>query len=546
MIRTIERGKHISASLHWVEFLINNVDIVTTLNNAPMQVKRTNADKYRGRLYGTNLWIERLNHQRIDNKGCVKFLSEIRLPISYLGRTFATIDISYYATDPSTTFIELVVKLESKGITTLYAKVRRLRLRGYINKICDDIEKAAHLLASNDDSVNTLLDEEQIQRVDELRNKLLHLPSIESNTIPIIEAAICVSRISEFMVIEASAIMPDKHFMTAKNVVESDKSKYNEIQVMSRQLAHINNPMFTFRGEEGHINGSIEFHEEALKLGHALYTDYFGGKLKDLLPILLFHCKETHLRLSIDDDLEIIPWEVLHDGKDFIATKMRLSRSLGTASYAQKKETKDISEPGILLVGSDSRGDLPGAVTEVKAIREILDGLGINSVDILCGDDANRHNVMERIGSGKYNIFHFSGHSVFKDDSPYESYLELARGTRLSLHELDSTVHPEDGRHLIDLVFLNSCQSGRTGTDKITGRNLSLCRVFKEAGIDNVIGMLWNVSDDAAAQVASVFYEKLAAGDYADIPEAMRRTRRAVAMDRAWQDGSWLAPVLYT
>ena len=545
MIRTIERGKHIIASLHWVDFLANNIDIVTALNNAPMQIKRTDADSYRGRMYGTSLRIDCLSHQRTNNEGCVKFLSYIRLPM-LLGRTYATTNLGYCATDPNTTFVELVIELESKGIATLYAKAKRLRFRGYIDKICDHIEEAARLLSNNDDSANTLLDEEQMQRVNEVRSKMAHAPSIKRNSMSTLEAAVRISRINQLMIIEASAVMPDKHLMTAKNIVKSDESKYNTIQIAAHQLAHINNPMFRFRGEESHVDESMEFHEVALKLGYALYTDFFGGKLKDVMPIFLFHNKETHLRLNIDEDLETIPWEVLHDGKEFISTKMRLSRSLGTASYGKRKEARQISDLGIMLVGSDSRGDLPGSVGEVKAIREILDGLGINCVDMLCENEANRHKVLERLGSGKYNVFHFSGHSVVKDDSPYQSYLELAHGNRLSLHELDSIVNPEDGRHLINLVFLNSCQSGRARTDRITGRSLSLCRVFKEAGIDNVIGMLWNVSDDAAAQVASVFYEELAAGDYADVSEAMRKTRRKVAMDRAWQDGSWLAPVLYT
>jgi CHAT domain-containing protein len=73
-----------------------------------------------------------------------------------------------------------------------------------------------------------------------------------------------------------------------------------------------------------------------------------------------------------------------------------------------------------------------------------------------------------------------------------------------------------------------------------------MCRIIRESGVDNVIGMLWNVSDEAAAQVASVFYKFLTTGCVPDIVEAMRQTRCKVAMDRAWQDGSWLAPVLYT
>jgi len=73
-----------------------------------------------------------------------------------------------------------------------------------------------------------------------------------------------------------------------------------------------------------------------------------------------------------------------------------------------------------------------------------------------------------------------------------------------------------------------------------------MCRTIRESGVCNVIGMLWNISDDAAAQFASYFYKFLASTDQFHVAQAMRRTRCKVAMERAWQDGSWLAPVLYT
>lgn len=73
-----------------------------------------------------------------------------------------------------------------------------------------------------------------------------------------------------------------------------------------------------------------------------------------------------------------------------------------------------------------------------------------------------------------------------------------------------------------------------------------MSRAIRESGVNNVIGMLWNVSDEAAAQLASVFYTFLASSPHLHVAQAMRRTRSKVAIDRSWQDGSWLAPVLYT
>jgi CHAT domain-containing protein len=73
-----------------------------------------------------------------------------------------------------------------------------------------------------------------------------------------------------------------------------------------------------------------------------------------------------------------------------------------------------------------------------------------------------------------------------------------------------------------------------------------MCKTWRETGVSNVIGMLWNVEDDAAVQVGSTFYQSLIANPQMGPEEAMRQTRNKVATDRAWADGSWLAPVLYT
>ena len=521
------------------------MDIVTALNHTSLQVKNTSADKYEGKILGVRLQMQYLSRQRSSKQGCIKILSDIRLPFS-LGRTYATTSFTYCAIDCETTFLELEMELEAVGLMSVYAKMRRKDIKDFIDHICADIEKAAQLLALDDDCINVILNENQQSRATEYRNKVVKMPPVGSSISSTLEAAINVSMVKEVMVVEANVVTPDKHFMTATNYNSTDDSLFSRMQTAVNQLAHINNPAYIVRGETSEDCDSIEFHQAALEFGYNLYHDHFGDNLKEIMPVLLFHGKETRLRLNIDKNLEFLPWEALHDGKDFIATKMRFSRSLATVRYNMSKDARDISELSILLIGADSRGDLPGTTVEIKAIEKLLGGIGVSSVQTLYGSEANRHNFIDTLSSGKFNTLHFSGHSVFKSDSPYQSYLELAQGTKLSLHELDNLANPENSSNPLNLVFLNSCQSGRVGTDKITGRNLSMCRMFREAGIDNVIGMLWNVSDEAATQFASVFYKFLATGNYADVSEAMRQTRCEVAMDRAWQDGSWLAPVLYT
>jgi CHAT domain-containing protein len=347
--------------------------------------------------------------------------------------------------------------------------------------------------------------------------------------------------VNKTMLVEADATMPDKHFLSGRNEIPHEPDSHQKIKASALQLAAINNPAFTVRGEKNPESLDIEFRQAAFEFGHNLYKNYFTNKLSEVMPVLLHYENNAFMKLDIDESVEGLPWEALHDGKNFLSTKLCFSRVLGAQGSRRAHKQINFENIGILLVGSDSRGDLPGVTSEVQNIAAILSDTGFSRVELLDGLKANRKNLLELLKSGEFNILHYSGHSVFNSSYPYQSYLEFIKSERLFLHELD-----DFSNQGLELVFLNSCQSGKTGLDQTTGRELSMCRTIRESGVANVIGMLWNVSDDAAAHFASEFYGFLSGNDQLHVAEAIRQTRCKVAMERAWQDGSWLAPILYT
>jgi hypothetical protein len=119
--------------------------------------------------------------------------------------------------------------------------------------------------------------------------------------------------------------------------------------------------------------------------------------------------------------------------------------------------------------------------------------------------------------------------------------LLLAAFGCILLHELGHFGRTATHELPLSLVFLNSCQSARVGQDSLTGRQLSMCKALREAGVGFVIGMLWSVEDEAAVQVGATFYNNLMNHPDQGPEGAMRETRLAVAIERAWADGSWLA-----
>jgi len=544
----IERGKHIAANCCYVSFVLNNTDIMTCITAAPLKIKAISDGKYAGKVFGVLIKMEVIDSKNEDNKGYVRTLSDVRLPFS-LGRTYAIGNQSYHALDDHTTSLEFKLDFEVTGLMSAYARLKKTAVNNYIDKVCADVETASLFIQNQNDLSSELLDENQKQRIQHFRKKLGQThDSRGSSGLNTLVASVNISVVNNTARVNADALLPDNRLMNARNEICQKPQRYSDIQNHAGLLARINNPAFALRGTANNEESSVEFRQSAFEFGHKLYKEYFSGNISEIMPILSHYGNRAMLRLNLDQQVESLPWEALNDGKDFLAIKLRLARSLG--AYGQQTDSLqksiDLAEFGILLVGANSRGDLPGSITETRTIGDILSSSGCRNVVVLSGAQATRHNIIEKINSDGFNILHFSGHSVFNSDYPYQSYLELEQGSRIFLHELDYISGHGNNKKTFDIVFLNCCQSGRVGIDTFSGKSLSMCRALRESGVKNVIGMLWNVADEAAIEVASVFYTLLAGGQYCDVSEAMRQTRCKVAIDRAWQDGSWLAPVLYT
>jgi hypothetical protein len=540
-----QRGKNLKASFPWVDFIITNVDILSALTAAPLRAVRIEEGKYTAKVFGVTLRMEIIQHDNSESKGVVRTLSDIRLPFG-LGTTHTIAKYTYCAVDESTTSLDLYLTFE---LTTFamrtYASYRRNDIDRYLNAVCQNVETAASLLGSGDKAAFSSLDQQQQNRVADFRRKLsrgaFHLPSRESQTLGTIRAVTT----PDSMVIAAEAKMPDRHIVSAQEVVKFGEDSYAGLLDGTRKLAAINNRAVRARGEPTESTETVEFRQAAFEFGNAFYSRVCSGQLMNVVPVIVSQGQSAILRLTVDGRAEELPWEALHDGQEFLALKVRFSRCV-TSIHDSDIPASVWESAGILLVGSDSRGDLPGAEIEVENIGKILQNAGLSNMEVLMGSNANRANLVQALQSRSFNILHFSGHSMFDAEHPWQSFLELGDESRFYLHELGALCQGSRKGAVMNLVFLNSCQSARVGQDRVTGRQLSMCKTWRETGVSNVIGMLWNVEDDAAVQVGSTFYQSLIANPQMGPEEAMRQTRNKVATDRAWADGSWLAPVLYT
>ncbi len=165
---------------------------------------------------------------------------------------------------------------------------------------------------------------------------------------------------------------------------------------------------------------------------------------------------------------------------------------------------------------------LPWTADEARAIATLAG----DEARLITGADASRERVM---GGGLANarIVHLATHGILDSEHPELSALVLstvdAEGNAvdgfLRLHdiyglELDA-----------DLVVLSACQTA-LGTS-VRGEGLiGLARGFMHAGAARVLASLWQVRDDATAELMGALYRRLLAGEPAS--QALRHAQLAL------------------
>jgi CHAT domain-containing protein len=125
----------------------------------------------------------------------------------------------------------------------------------------------------------------------------------------------------------------------------------------------------------------------------------------------------------------------------------------------------------------------------------------------------------------QYSYIHFVAHGTASLTDPLDSAIILSSATdaedSFKLYAREIIQHPIHAR----LVTISSCYGG--GTRSYAGEGLvGLSWAFLRAGAHNVIGALWEVSDDSTPQLMDTLYRRLQEG--APPAEALRQAKLAL------------------
>ena len=255
--------------------------------------------------------------------------------------------------------------------------------------------------------------------------------------------------------------------------------------------------------------------DEPRRLGRALWEALIPPRTAARLR----QAPGGHLTLLLDEALIGLPWELLHDGQEFLCRRFALGRIVRTGQSAAEPARRP--GPGrSLLILANPTGDLPGAQAEQERIRAMLrargEALRVRAKSL----DVDRAFVLENLP--QWDALHFSGHVQFEAGSPERSGLVLRDGV---FSALDLQALTAAGRPVPAMIYINGCASSRAedGLRQLSLFNLS--NGFLLAGVRLFVGTVADVPDELATELAARFYAFLLQGLSAG--EALRQARQA-------------------
>lgn len=272
--------------------------------------------------------------------------------------------------------------------------------------------------------------------------------------------------------------------------------------------------------------------------GKLLHNTLFPPLGQSGQPDLVSRLRTSTGALLVDSNESLVPWELLHDGENFLG----LAHAIGRRAKIKQAAVRGRGSGAVrrALVVGDTLGDLPSAKLETEQVSAWLTGSGVTCT-VLIGADATLTRVIEELAdeANPYDLFHFSGHVSAEAE---------ATGLMVDQRELiDVTaLNPLAESGTPPVVFINGCASaapslsaGARALAEAT-QTMSACMAFMVMGSKTVIGTRTPVGDAGALRFAESFYGLLR--DEAEAGTALREARAALEEQ---SDTSWASFVLY-
>lgn len=291
--------------------------------------------------------------------------------------------------------------------------------------------------------------------------------------------------------------------------------------------------------------------EAIVAAGQALYDTVFVGAVREEYVAARREASDDgrglRLELYLDraGELSSAPWELLHDGRQFVA----MCRGSAVARIVDVQELPNLQPPArplrILLTISSPRSllwlDAERERQRIEAAVAPLTMLGLMELEVTSDGSFNTLRRMFASANAAGHPFvgwHFIGHGEFDE--------RAERGT-LTMTNEKREPHRVGGWELgtlfrdqpqLRFAILNACEGARTSPKSPMS---GVATALIETGIGRVVAMQFPISDRAAIVFAEELYGALADGMSFD--EAVVEGRRGIFYRP--NAAEWLTPVVF-
>jgi CHAT domain-containing protein/Tfp pilus assembly protein PilF len=271
--------------------------------------------------------------------------------------------------------------------------------------------------------------------------------------------------------------------------------------------------------------------------GQVLHDELFSLTAKETLKKTV----TKYLTLKTDDRLVQLPWELLHDGQNFLCQRFNMGRLVKTQQAVRSVGTRFLSRPLNMLILADPKGDLKGAYAEGIQIRNYADHNQEFINASLRSSDITPEFVKQKIRN--FDLVHFAGHAEYDVQNVGHSGWQLTSG---NLRAIDITKMSGTGT-MPALIFSNACQSARSEEWKLSANFedevFGLANSFLLTGVKHYVGTFWEILDEPSSFFALAFYKYLLSG--MTIGRAIRESRLALIREYGEETIVWASYVLY-
>ncbi|MGO9915392.1 MAG: CHAT domain-containing protein [Isosphaeraceae bacterium] len=265
----------------------------------------------------------------------------------------------------------------------------------------------------------------------------------------------------------------------------------------------------------------------------------------DLRPTGVF------LEFGMDQGLLRYPWELMHDGSDFLCMKHAFGRFVNSTTPIPSDTSPHSlwdakpQEISVLLVSvskpeprdGQEFPEIPYVREEAEKIAETLTDIPGVKIEWLPEEKAVFGDVVKKLRKNRYDIVHFCGHAYSNAAKPEQSSLVLHNRSLTT-----GTIVVTFAKNRPTICFINACESATSLEGKDRFNVYGLAGAFLEAG-SYLIGSRWRILDAAASVFAPEFYSRFL-GDGDPLGLAVRKARQLCLKNQP-NDFAWASYVFY-